>query len=47
MTDPGLAIIIGNYIGGGIPSSSTSSNNIISESGIDIITEGGLNIIIQ
>jgi hypothetical protein len=46
MTDPGLAIIIGNYIGGGRPSS-TSSNSIISESGIDIITQGGLNIIIE
>jgi hypothetical protein len=47
MTDSGLAIIIGNYIGGGISSSSTSPNSIISESGINIITQGGINIIIE
>jgi hypothetical protein len=46
MTDPGLIIIIGNFIGGGIPSS-VLALNIISESGDDIITQDFLNIITQ
>jgi hypothetical protein len=46
MTDPGLIIIIGNSIGGGI-SSSILALNIISQSGDDIITQDLLNIITQ
>jgi hypothetical protein len=47
MFDQGIAIIIGNYIGGGIPKPSPSSNNIITQAGIDIITQAGINIIPQ
>lgn len=46
MTDPGLIIIIGNFIGGGIPSS-VLDLNIISQAGDDIITQDFLNIITQ
>ena len=46
MTDPGLIIIIGNTIGGGV-ASSILALNIISEVGDDIITQDLLNIITQ
>lgn len=46
MIDPGLAIIIGNYIGGGIAPYNIAQN-MVSQAGDDIITENGINIITQ
>lgn len=46
MIDSGLGIIIGIYIGGGIPPKEFEQN-MISQAGDDIISQNGINIITQ